>query len=178
MLPAGGWDNFGKMKKIFSLLSMIAGMSIVSQAQKIPAYSAERLMKRASNPDTTYIVNFWASWCGPCVAELPEFTKLQGAYKGKKVKVLLVSLDFPESYPEKLAAYVAKKGIQPEVVWFAESNANEFIPKIDNRWSGALPATLIINRKAKVQEFLERKVTAEEVQEIVNAKIGRALFDY
>ncbi len=160
------------MKKLLCILLLLICADTAS-AQKISAYSADRLMKRVANADTTYIVNFWASWCGPCVAELPEFAKLQEAYKGKKVKVLLVSLDFPESYPEKLITYVAKKGIQPEVVWFSESNANDFIPKIDNRWSGALPATLIISRKAKVQEFIERKISAEEVQGVMAEKVGR-----
>lgn len=149
------------------MLCLLLASAGAGAQRKIPAVTADALMKRASGRDSTYIINFWATWCGPCVAELPEFSKLQDFYKGQKVKVLLVSLDFPEGYPEKLTAYVAKKGIRPEVLWFGESNANEFIPKIDTRWNGALPATLIINKRTSVQEFLERKVTAEEVEGIV-----------
>jgi len=139
----------------------------VSSAQTIPSYSADRLMARVSGNDTTYIINFWASWCGPCVAELPQFSTLQHYYSNQKVKVILVSFDFPDSYPDKLNAYVKKKGLQPEVVWFNESNANEFIPKIDNNWSGALPGTLIINKRNHYKEFLERPVTAAEIEVMV-----------
>jgi thiol-disulfide isomerase/thioredoxin len=124
-------------------------------------------MARAGNADTTYIINFWASWCGPCVKELPQFTELQNRYKGRKVKVLLVSLDFPDSYPAKLETYVEKKKIEPEVIWFSETNANEFIPKIDKNWSGSLPGTMVINRGAKYKLFLERMITADEIADLV-----------
>jgi len=155
------------MKRLLFLSALLTAIAAPLFAQKIPSYSADRLMARISNKDTTYIINFWASWCGPCVAELPEFTELQNHYAGQKVKVLLVSLDFPDSYPDKLTAYVAKKKIQPEVVWFNETNANEFIPKIDNAWSGALPATMLVSKRAGYRHFMERSVTAEEIEALV-----------
>jgi thiol-disulfide isomerase/thioredoxin len=149
----------------FSALFLIITSSVY--AQKIPAYSADKLMLRASNKDTTYIINFWASWCGPCVAELPQFAELKNYYAKEKVKVILVSFDFPDAYPAKLTAYVAKKKIAPEVVWFNETNANEFIPKIDNAWSGSLPGTLIVNKRTGYKLFMEKPVTADEIKEII-----------
>src|SRR5688572_8573581 len=120
------------MKSMFFVFGLVCCIAYNAHAQKIPSYSADRLMARVANPDTTYIINFWASWCGPCVAELPQFAELQKYYSTEKVKVLLVSLDFPDSYPAKLTAYVSRKKLKPEVVWFNETDANEFIPKIDN----------------------------------------------
>ena len=155
------------MKRIFFSALFSIFLLNVSSAQNIPSYSADRLMARVNGSDTTYIINFWASWCGPCVAELPQFTTLQHFYANQKVKVILVSFDFPDSYPDKLTAYVKKKGLVPEVVWFNESNANEFIPKIDNHWSGALPGTLIINKRNHFKEFLERPVTAAEIEAMI-----------
>ena len=155
------------MKKLLCLGALISVIAFPLYAQKIPAYTADKLMARVSNKDTTYIINFWASWCGPCVAELPQFTTLQTHYAKQKVKVILVSLDFPDSYPEKLVAYVAKKKIRPEVVWFNETNANDFIPKIDNAWSGSLPGTMIVNGRTDYKLFLERPVKADEIKEIV-----------
>lgn len=124
-------------------------------------------MQRLSNKDTTYIVNFWATWCGPCVKELPQFDKLHQMYQGKPVKVIMASFDFKDAYPEKLASYISKKNLLPEVVWWSETDANEFIPKIDNAWSGGLPATLIVNAGHKYHTFIERPVTAEEIAKMV-----------
>jgi thiol-disulfide isomerase/thioredoxin len=154
------------MKRLFCVSALLFLMVSPAQARKIPSYTADKLMARVSNKDTTYIINFWASWCGPCVAELPQFTELEKHYAKQKVKVILVSLDFPDSYPAKLEAYVAKKGLQPEIVWFNETNANEFIPKIDNAWSGSLPGTMIVQKRSGY------KVTAEEIKELI-AGIGK-----
>lgn len=158
------------MKSFLTAAILICVFCFSAQAQHIPSYSADKLMARPGNNDTTYIINFWATWCGPCVKELPQFTELQSRFKGQKVKVLLVSFDFPDSYPAKLETYIEKKKLEPEVVWFNETNANEFIPKIDNSWSGALPGTMIINRRARYKVFLERMVTADEIANLV-AKI-------
>ncbi len=138
-----------------------------AHAPDIPAYTADKLMARAANKDTTYIINFWATWCGPCVAELPQFTKLQEHYAKEKVKVILVSLDFPDAYPAKLGAYVAKKKLRPEVVWFSETNANEFIPKIDDSWTGSLPGTMIVSKRNGYKLFLEKQITADEIRQII-----------
>lgn len=154
------------MKNLFCLFLFSLIFHVTSLAQDIPSYNAENLVQRFSGNDTVYIVNFWATWCIPCVKELPEFEKLEQYYKDKPVKVLLASFDFKESYPGKLAAYVTKRKLQPEVVWFSETNANEFIPKIENRWSGALPATLIIDNRKKTRHFIEDTITFEKIKEL------------
>ncbi|MEO6830856.1 MAG: TlpA disulfide reductase family protein [Chitinophagaceae bacterium] len=155
------------MKFWFSLAALLTLFSQNVSAQNIPSYSAEKLMARTAQSDTTFVINFWASWCGPCVKELPQFDELEQYFKGKKVKVLLVSLDFSETYPDKLEKYVEKKKISPEVVWFNETNADKFIPKIDNRWTGSLPATMIINHKKRQKDFLGRPITATEIKALV-----------
>jgi thiol-disulfide isomerase/thioredoxin len=118
------------------------------------------LTSRLNAPDTVYVVNFWATWCVPCVKELPEFSRLDSAFAGKKVKVLLVSMDFPEDY-EKLMAFVSKKNIRQEVLLLDESNPNYFIPLLDNRWTGALPCTLVISRGKNVSQCFEKPITFE-----------------
>lgn len=155
------------MKRLLFSGLLLTASACYCNAQKIPAYTADKLMERVSGRDTTYIVNFWATWCGPCVAELPQFTALQERYAKEKIKVILVSFDFPDSYPAKLTAYVAKKKLAPEVVWFNESDATAFIPKIEASWSGGLPGTMIINRGINYKLFLERPVTALEIEQIV-----------
>ena len=152
------------MKYLF-LLFFIFILNIATA--QIPAYTADKLVARLSNKDTTYVINFWATWCGPCVKELPQFDKLQKAFEGKPVKVVLASFDFKDAYPEKLTTYVTRKKLLPQVVWWSETNANEFIPKIDNNWSGGLPATLVVNARTGYHTFIERPVTSEEIMKMV-----------
>ena len=137
-----------------------------------PSYKIDDLVKRVSNKDTVYVVNFWATWCIPCVTELPEFNKISDQYQGKPVKVLMVSLDFEDAYPKKLDAFRAKKKLKPEVVWFNETNANVFIPKIDNSWSASIPATWIVNAKKEYSNFNPGTVTAQQLGMVIDRQLA------
>lgn len=101
------------------------------------------------NNDTTYVVNFWATWCKPCVAELPYFEKLQEEYKDKKVKVLLVSLDFSTQIEKKLVPFMEKRKLKSEVIVLDDPDANGWIDKVNPKWSGAIPATVIYQGKKR-----------------------------
>jgi thiol-disulfide isomerase/thioredoxin len=129
-------------------------------AQKIEIYKIDNLMKRIfNNSDTTYVVNFWATWCKPCVAELPEFEKLHLDYYSKKVKVILVSMDFKEELEKRIKPFVVKTKYTCEILLLDEVNGNDFINKISESWSGAIPATLITRKNKSLNEFIEKKVT-------------------
>lgn len=135
-------------------------------AQKPAVYKINDLTKRIfNNSDTTYIVNFWATWCKPCVAELPEFEKVHNEYKSKKVKVLLVSMDFKEELDKRLKTFLDKNHYTAEVVLLDEVNGNDFINKISESWSGAIPATLITRKNRSYNQFFEKKLTYEVLTE-------------
>lgn len=159
------------MKHVLYILIALLS-TYVSNAQKISIYKADDLVKRISNADTFYVVNFWATWCGPCVKELPEFDKLKSYFEGKPVKILLVSLDFKEAYPKKIANVIRKKDLQHEVVWFNETNANEFIPKISNEWQGSIPATMLSFKKMEYTNFFEGSIKAEQLQHLVEKQLA------
>jgi len=146
---------------------------MVPSPEKPPLIKADELMKRINVPsDTTYVINFWATWCAPCVKELPYFEKLNENYKDKKVKVLLVSIDFIKDYEKKLVPFVKKKKLQSEVLSLNESKPNEFIDKINTKWSGSIPATMIVNNKEKYNEFFEKELTYEFLETKVKALLG------
>jgi len=99
--------------------------------------------------DTTYIINFWATWCKPCVEELPYFEQLTQQHQGQKVKVILVSLDLEKQLETKLLPFIEKHQIQSEVLVLLDSNDNVWLEKVDPTWSGAIPVTLIYKNKER-----------------------------
>lgn len=154
------------MKHIFPACIFLI-FSFITKAQ-IPAYTANDIIHRASSKDTVYIINFWATWCAPCVAELPEFNALQNRYANMPVKVLLVSLDFKGDNTFKLARFLEMKKIKPEVVWLSDTDPNVFIPKIDNSWEGSIPATIIVHPGKQFKKFIEGSITEKQVSKIVD----------
>lgn len=150
---------------MFGIVSLVCVLQ--TNAQHLPAYNAEQLNKRIANKDTLYIVNFWATWCIPCVKELPAFDSMHLAYKDKPVKVILLSFDFEEQYPDKITQWLQKKKVQAEVIWFNESKPNDYIPKIAPDWEGALPATILVNNKKQTRELIAQSLDFTQLKEWV-----------
>jgi thiol-disulfide isomerase/thioredoxin len=150
-------------KPIFIAFMLI--LPSVARAQpdaQVPVYDYEGLQPLLQKQnDTTYVVNFWATWCKPCVAELPAFEEIHAKYQSQKVKVLLVSLDFMKNYHSRLLPFIAEKKIQSQVVLLNDPRSNEWIDKVSPQWSGAIPATLIYRNDHRI--FYERSFTADEL---------------
>ena len=160
------------MKNINKLILFFLVLTFTkANAQKTAVYKIDDLTKRIfNNSDTLYVVNFWATWCKPCVAELPEFEKLHQANIDKKVKVLLVSTDFVEEIDKKLKNFLEKNKYTCEIVLLDEVNGNDFINKISEKWSGAIPATLVTKKNKSKNEFHEGKITFEMLSKIISDK--------
>jgi thiol-disulfide isomerase/thioredoxin len=112
--------------------------------------------------DKTYVVNFWATWCSPCIKELPFFEELNKNYSSKNVEVILVSLDFPNKYETSLKPFIKEKNLQSKVVALNDTDSNTWIPKVSEDWSGAIPATLIFNKEKRL--FYEQSFTYTELE--------------
>ena len=111
------------------------------------------------------VINFWATYCVPCIKEIPYFQEVVKKYKDRGVKLLLVSLDFKESYPEKISKFADKREFKAPIVWLDETNADYFCPKIDDKWSGVMPATLFINNKKGHRSFFEEEMPKEKFED-------------
>jgi thiol-disulfide isomerase/thioredoxin len=144
----------------------------------IPAYSQVKVirysdLKKIQNrqDDTTYVINFWATWCKPCVEELPYIDALTSNYSDQKVKVFLVCMDFKRELETKLLPFVKKNNIVSEVLLLDEPDYNSWIPLVDKSWSGAIPATLIFNNSNGVRKFFEQEFTEDEIKKTVKSFI-------
>ncbi|MBS1933883.1 MAG: TlpA family protein disulfide reductase [Bacteroidetes bacterium] len=154
------------MKKLFSVL--IACILLLSaQAQEIKKMKIDELANYIAQSDHPLIVNFWATFCGPCIREIPYFQVITEKYKEKNVELILVSLDLPSYYPSKISSFAKEKNIVSTIVWLDETNADYFCPKIDKKWSGGIPSTLFINNKKNYRQFFERQLTDLQVEQSI-----------
>jgi thiol-disulfide isomerase/thioredoxin len=158
------------MKYLFYLIFPLLFSNIIT-AQKVAVYDTYTALEKEvlSDKNTIYVVNFWATWCAPCVKELPHFEKLNS--ENKSVKVVLVSLDFKNQFETKLLPFLKNRKINSEVVFLTDKDYNNWLPLVSKEWSGSIPATLIIKNGKKI--FAERIFSSyEQLNEYVNTNIN------
>ncbi|MGB3181442.1 MAG: TlpA disulfide reductase family protein [Cyclobacteriaceae bacterium] len=145
----------------------ILGMAFLSFsfADSVRVIKYPELLEIIDEPgDEVLIVNFWATWCGPCVKELPYFERVQDKYKDRGVRTVLVSMDDADKLDAKVVPFVKNKGLQSEVLLLDETDFAAFIDKVDRKWSGAIPATLIIDKKTGKRIFIGEPVEENELE--------------
>jgi thiol-disulfide isomerase/thioredoxin len=116
--------------------------------------------------DTTYVINFFATWCSPCIKEIPEILDFEKKVEGKKIRVLFVSLDAVKDSQTKLLLLMDKYLKEHTVYLLDEPNANNWIDKIDKKWSGSIPATLIINHRKKKKLLITNPLNSSELTQL------------
>ncbi|MGB5008202.1 MAG: redoxin domain-containing protein [Ferruginibacter sp.] len=159
-------------KRLIFIFTLMVFVMVVS-AQDIPKWKIEDVVRSYSaKNDTVYVVNFWATFCKPCIEEIPHFLRLAEKYKSQKVKLLLVSLDLPAYYPAKIASFAKKNNYNTNIVWLNETNADHFCPMIDQKWSGAIPSTIIVNNSNGYRKFKEEEMSAVELERSLQEAIG------
>lgn len=156
----------------YVLFVLLFGLMCDTQAQQIKTVTPEWIDEiNASKSDTLYIVNFWATWCKPCVEELPYFEQLADSCASKKVKIYLVTTDMRKDIATRVTDFIKAKKLTQQVVFINEVNADKWINKVSEEWSGAIPATLMIKGDAGFKHFKEGELTFEELQLLVNQVI-------
>lgn len=143
-----------------------------ASAQTIPILTFDSFKKYLQpSSDSVYVINFWATWCKPCVEELPAFEKLNETYKNQKVKVLLVSLDFKSQYDKKVVPFVKKNKLNSEVIMLDTQGDNSFIDKVSPQWQGTIPATAFVHIGTSTKNFFEKQFSYEQLENIVKPLI-------
>ncbi|WP_103865032.1 thioredoxin family protein [Aquimarina sp. I32.4] len=134
-----------------------------SKGVEIPVYDFESFKPLLTiNDGKTRIINFWATWCKPCIVELPYFELINSRYPDDKVEVILVSLDLPSQVESRLIPFVKKQKIKSKIILLDDPDANNWIPKVNSNWSGSIPATIIY--KNGTINFYERSFTYNELE--------------
>ena len=174
------------MRKLFFIASFLLLVSCKKEAKQesyeidtsnfvevadVSTVDYEGLKPKLNKEDNKiYVVNFWATWCLPCVKELPYFEKVNQLYKSDGLEVILVSLDFPNQKQKRLIPYINKKKLQSEVIHFDDVNEQFWIADISESWTGAIPATLIYNKEKR--KFYEQSFTYEELNKEIQSFIN------
>jgi thiol-disulfide isomerase/thioredoxin len=151
-----------EIKAFTIIVILLLTFSLKSYSQQVKLITIDQLQERIKvGKDTTYVVNFWATWCAPCIKELPHFEKLSADHKTEKLAVLLISVDFKSKLTSAVVPFVKRKNLKNQVFLLNESNPQEYIDRVDPSWSGSIPATLFI--KGDKRKFAENEFTYEQL---------------
>lgn len=147
-------------------------MSSSMKAQELVRFQTFEALQTylSQSKDQPVVVNFWATWCAPCVKELPYFETLH--QNNPNIKVITVSLDFEKQVESKLIPFLKKKKYSFITTYLAEKNYNNWIGKVDENWSGSIPATLIIHKEKRI--FIEHEFSSyDELNNYINQTINK-----
>lgn len=141
---------------------LLFGAFINVSAQQVPVYNFEQLEPVLNKRnDTTYVINFWATWCKPCVKEIPDLMKVNQKFKDQKFKMILVSMDFDTHLQTKVIPFINEQNIDADVILLNDSKQHEWIEKVNSKWSGAIPITILFNKDFYF--FREGEIAFEEL---------------
>lgn len=154
------------VRAFFIAAVLCSNIALAQNARIVKLDDIQRLIHHTD--ESIHVINFWATWCAPCIRELPYFEEISA--KGiPGVKVTLISMDLDlDPNPQKVYKFIEKKGIRSEVLLLDEDDPNSYIDKIESQWSGALPATLIVNHKTGKRIFIERTLYEDELEQLIN----------
>jgi thiol-disulfide isomerase/thioredoxin len=158
------------IKRLFlgTCLILLIFHTSAQQVKKAQIDEIESIIQKSDHP---VIISFWATWCAPCVKEIPYFQETVKKYAAQQVELVLVSLDFKESYPRVISSFIKNRSFDATFYWLNETNADQFCPKIDPKWDGGIPATLFVNNKTGYRKFYDRQLTPLQVEAEVKAQV-------
>ncbi len=157
--------------KIFITILLLLA-SYMANSQDIEYIKVPDLEKILGNSENTlYVVNFWATWCPPCVKEFPGFQKVSGEYNSTKVKFIMISLDFPSDVKTQLLPFLKEHNVRLKVDLMTDMDYNSWIDKVDSSWQGEIPATLLFNNNKHQRHFHIGELGETELKSLINRYI-------
>jgi thiol-disulfide isomerase/thioredoxin len=154
------------MQILIVLLMALLPASHAPDAPHVKVIGVEALENLIHDPSPGIrVINFWATWCKPCIEELPYFEAIGEDPAYGEVEIYLVSLDFISDLENRVIPFVAKRDINSPVLLLDNTDYNSWINKVDASWSGAIPATLMVNGATGEKVFFEQQFQKGELEE-------------
>jgi len=123
----------------------------------------------SDSTDNTTVINFWASWCKPCLREIPVFEKIRKEKSGTAIQFIYISLDFAKEKTEKLDPFVKNKLEGAKVLLLDEPNYNKWLRKVEPDWNGSIPMTLVLNNSRKKRLFASSEITEQKLRSMIDS---------
>ena len=154
------------------VVGILVLVSCKIDAQNIEYIKLPELETILNKPDNKlFVVNFWATWCAPCIKELPVFEKVSGDLNSSKVEFIMVSLDFPSQVDKQLLPFLKKNKVSLKVVLMTDVDYNSWIDKVDKSWQGDIPATLVFNNFRKSRQFHAGELDEQGLRKLINSQL-------
>ena len=160
------------MKIFFAILFLF--FVVFAHSQDVKSVKVTELESTIKESKTPLIVNFWATFCVPCLEEIPYFQEITGRYKAKNVSLVFVSLDMKAAYPVKVNDMAKRLKLTYPVVWLNETDADYFCPKIDTSWTGGMPSSLFVNNATGYHKFYEEPLSKEKLEKEIQVMLSPA----
>jgi thiol-disulfide isomerase/thioredoxin len=127
-----------------------------------------------NHSDKLRLINVWATWCGPCVTEFPEFITINRMYRGRDFEFISISADDSAKFPKALAFLKSQQASGRNYI-FNVDDKYKLIEAIDPNWQGALPYTLLIEPGGKIVYAKEGAINPALMKKKIvdNKYIGR-----
>lgn len=119
------------------------------------------------NAGKVLVINFWATWCAPCVHEMPELAAFYDAYKDRGVAFLSLSSDSLEDYESKLVPFVEERDLPFHVYAIANADPDELDAVLNVGMDFALPTTFVFDRDRKIAQKWMRNITRADLERVV-----------
>lgn len=149
-----------------AVLSMGALQSTRAQTPTVKAATHDEIKRAiAEQGAKVTVVNFWATWCVPCIEEFPDLLQLERDFSDRGVDVMFVSADFPEDEPA-VRDFLAERKVT-QTTYLKKGNTTEFVNAFHSEWTGAIPATFIYDAEGQLVEFIRGKTSYEALEQRV-----------
>lgn len=154
---------------IFIFFTFSSGTVLSQKISYIKVADLEKILQ--NNDNNLFVINFWATWCPPCIKEFPLFEKVSKGYDTSKVDFIMVSLDFPSQVESQLLPFLKRNKVTLKVAVMMDLDYNSWIDKVDSSWQGDIPATIIFNNRKKFRQFHVGEVDESTLKKMINTNL-------